>query len=57
MPTMESTPEMVDSVNMLILVDRRFTIDDISEQLRISVGTAHKIRLDDISFSKVVVSC
>ena len=41
-PTMASTPEMVDSVNALILADRRIIIKDISEQLGISVGTAYK---------------
>ena len=30
---------MVDSVNVLILADRRVTIKDISEQLEISKGT------------------
>ena len=39
---MVSTPEMVDSVNAFILADRRITIEDISEQQGISVGTAHK---------------
>ena len=52
-PTMVSTPEMVDSVNAPILADRRVTIKDISKQLRIFVGTAHKIVHDDIVFSKV----
>ena len=31
--TMSSMPEMVDSVNALILADRKVTIADISEQL------------------------
>ena len=39
---MSSTPEMVDSVNVLILTDRRVTIEDISEQLEISLGTVTK---------------
>ena len=33
---------MVDSVNVLILVARRVTIKDISEQVGISVGTVQK---------------
>ena len=37
-PTMTSTLEMVDSVNALILVNRRVIKDDISEQLGISMG-------------------
>ena len=52
-PTMASTPEMVDSVNALILADSNVTIEDISEQLGISVGTAHKIVHVDLSFYKV----
>ena len=31
-----STPEMVDSVNGLILFERKVTVEDISEQLKIS---------------------
>ena len=53
-PTMASTPEMVDSVNMLILPDRRISIENISKQLGISVDTAHKILPDDLAFSKVI---
>ena len=45
------TPEMVDSVNVLNLADRIVTIEDISEQLGISVGTAHKTVHDDLAFS------
>ena len=45
---MVSTPEMVDSVNALILAARSVTIKDISEQLRISVGSAHKIVHDNL---------
>ena len=39
-PTVASTPEMVESFNALVLFDRRVTIDDIYEQMGISVGTA-----------------
>ena len=45
---MVGTPEMVDSVKALILTDRRVTIESVFEQLRISVGTAHKMVHDDI---------
>ena len=38
-PIMVSTPEMLDSVNVLILADRRVRIEEIYEQLKISVGT------------------
>ena len=37
---MVSAPEMMDSFYALILAKRRVTIDDIYEQLRISVDTA-----------------
>ena len=40
-------------VNVLILTDRRDTIEDISEQLEISMGTANKMEHDDLAFSKV----
>ena len=50
---MANTPEMVDSVDMFILADRRVEIEDISEKLGISVGTAHKIVYDDLAFSQV----
>ena len=43
--TIASTPEMVH-----ILADRRVIIEDISEQLDISVSTAHKIVHDDLAF-------
>ena len=36
---MGSTPEMVNSVNVLILADRKVKIEGISEQLGIFVGT------------------
>ena len=39
---MASIPEMVDSVNVLI-INRCFTIEDISEQLVSSVGTVNKM--------------
>ena len=52
---MVNSPEMEESVNTLILVDRRVTIDDISEQLGIPVSTAHRIVYDDLAFS--TVSC
>ena len=40
-PTMARTPEMVDPVNVLILAEISVTIEDISQQLEISVGTSH----------------
>ena len=39
---MMSTPELVDSVNALILTDSRVTIKGNSEQHKISIGIAHK---------------
>ena len=48
-----STPEMVDSINAFILTGRRFTTEDISGQLGISMGTAHKIVHGDLAFSQV----
>ena len=50
---MVSTTEMVDSVNVLILADKWVTTEGISEQQKISVGTAYKIVHDDLAFSKV----
>ena len=52
-PTMASTPEMVDSVNVLILPNRGVTVENISEQLGIYVGSALKFVHDDLAFSKV----
>ena len=52
-PTMVCTAEMVDSVNLFILAERSVTIDKISEQLKISMDTAHKIIHDDLAFSKI----
>ena len=40
---------------MLILTDRRVTIEDISEQLGLSVGTAHEIVHYDLVFLWSVV--
>ena len=50
---MTNRPEMMDSVNELILADRGVEIEDISEQLGVFLGTAHKIVYDDLAFSKV----
>ena len=50
---MECTPEIVDSVYVLILTDRRVTVEDISEELEISVGTKYKIVQRNLAFSKV----
>ena len=50
---MVNTSKIIDSVCFPILADRIVTIEDISEQLGISVGTAQKIVHDDFSFSKV----
>ena len=44
---MASIAEMVDSINMVILTERRVTFEEIPE------GTAYKIGHDDLSFSKV----
>ena len=52
-PTKARTPEMVDLVNAFILSDKRVTVENISEQLKISVRTAHKIVHRDLSLSKV----
>ena len=43
---------MVETVNGLILDDRIDTIKNVSTQLGISVGRAHKI-VPDFSFSKI----
>ena len=44
---MVSMPEMVDSVNAFISANRSVTIEKISEQVGIFVGTAHKIGHDE----------
>ena len=49
-PIIVSTPEIVDSVKVLILTDRKVTIENISEELGISVGTTHKIVYDNHCF-------
>ena len=50
-PSLASTPKMVDSVNELILGEGRVIIEEISEQMGISMGTAHKTVHDDLTFS------
>ena len=52
-PTMASTPEMEDSVNVLILAVRKVTIEYISEQVGIFVSTAHEIMHGDLTSSEV----
>ena len=47
--TRTSASEMGDSVNALILADRRVTIVEISEQLEFCVGRTRKIVHDDFS--------
>ena len=44
---------MADSVHVLNLTERRFTREDIYEQLDIYKGTAHKIVPNDLAFLKV----
>ena len=45
---------MVDSVNTLVLANRKVTIEEnISDKLVISVGSGHKIEHDELVFSKV----
>ena len=48
-----NTPEIVDSVTVLILAYKEVTIEDISEQFGISEGTAHKNVCNDLTFFKV----
>ena len=43
---------MMDSVNALISADRIITTGEISEQLRISIGTVDEIKHDDLAFLK-----
>ena len=52
--TTANTCEMVDSVNVFILAGRKVTIEDISEQLGIFVGTAHNIVYNDLALSMVM---
>ena len=52
-PKMSCQPEMVYLVNVLILSNGRFRIEDIYEQPGNFVDTAHKIMRDDLAFSKV----
>ena len=52
---MPGRPTMVDSVNMLLLADKRVKTEDISESLGIYVGTVHKIVHDDLAFLRSVV--
>ena len=54
-PTILSSSEMVDSVNVLMLANRSATIEHIFEPLGFSVSTAHKIVHDELAFS--TVSC
>ena len=44
---------MVDAVNAFILVDGKVRIEDISEPMAISVGTAHKTMHNNLTLSKV----
>ena len=50
--TKPSTHDLVNSLNVLILIDRSVPREDIIEQLGISVGKAHQIMRDDIAFFK-----
>ena len=51
MPTMAHMAAIVDSVNRLILADRRVTVEDISYQQEISVDAVHEIVHDNFAFS------
>ena len=50
--TTTSTTEMIESDKMLFLVDKRVTIEKISE-VGISLDTAHRNLHNDLAFSKV----
>ncbi len=50
MPKIASTPEMVDSVNVLVLADRRVTIEDIY-----NCQYLYKIVHDDLAFLRSVI--
>ena len=41
------------AVNVLILAERRITVEEIAQQLDISTGTAHHIIREVLKFSKV----
>ena len=51
-PSEVNTPEKQQAVNDLIPVERS-TIEEISQQLDISTGTAHHIICEVLKFSKV----
>ena len=51
--TMATSLEMVDSFNAFILADIRIIIEEISEQLGISVHTGYKMVHNDLAFSKL----
>ena len=46
-------PEKQQAVNDLILAERRKTVEEIAQQLDISIGTAHHIIREELKFSKV----
>ena len=48
---------MVDSVDALILTDRRVAIEKITEQLGFSVVAAHESVHDKLAFSKFTCRC
>jgi len=52
-PTEVRYPELMKSVNGLVLSNRRVTVDDIAWTLSLSFGTAYKIVHDDIGYCKV----
>ena len=55
-PSMANTTEMIESVNAFIFADRRIITEDISEQLVIFVGRAHKIlHVNSLLFLRSVV--
>ena len=55
-PPIVSSPEMVGSVNALILNDRKFTVGVISEWLEIFVGTTDIVH-NVLAISKVSCCC
>ncbi len=51
-PIERSTPELKKNIENMILEDRRVTILEISNELRVSTGLVHKIIHNDLQFNK-----
>jgi len=52
-PSTSRNDELLDQVRTLVMQDRRVTVRELAEEVRISTGSVHSILTDDLSMRRV----